>query len=203
MGAFKSILASGAKGAVRAIAVRAGTKIGSAAYGAYKSGNFKLPDVNMPNVLENLGVKLDTGAELKLPGGLEGYVSKPARDAISKIGLPTEINGVPLPGLPDYSSVAPQVENMFKSVGISTDKLGIRSVDEILKNTDLLKMEINVPAAARVINADNVPDINKMYDGFDVSFAQQAMTRAIDEIPNIPENINLDSVKSVDISKYW
>lgn len=161
------------KGAATTAAIRAGTSIGTNLAKNYFTGNMKMPDLNLGSA---------AGA-ISLPFGLDAYIAKPVRDAASKLNIqmPSSINGVSLPSLPDFSSVSGEVEGMLSNMNFSPEKLGLRSVSEILANPDINAMK-EVQWASPV-NLNDMPDVNKLMDGIDLT--------------NLGINVNsLDSIES-------
>jgi hypothetical protein len=112
--------------------------------------------------------------------------------SLTGVKLPSEIGGVPLPTLPDLSSMTSKVDEQLASLGISTKDLGIRDVSDILKepNIDSLK---NVQFESPV-DLNNMPDITKSLDGFQIGGVQGELDQMTKDVPGMDK---------IDLSKYF
>lgn len=169
------------------------------------SGELKMPSA-ATNALNKLGVGFE-GGELKLPYGLNSYIAKPVADMLSSVGakIPTSINGVPLPALPDISQAAGPITSALSSVGLDTDILGMRSISDILDYPDLTAV-INgkLPTSATVAT----PDINSIMKDFNPeqittdididSYVKDAESH-MSEFQQIANQSSMD----IDISKFF
>lgn len=150
------------------------------------SSGFKAPKVD---------IKMDSGG-LKLPYGLDSYISKPVKDVANKLNLsvPTEINGVKLPSMPDLTQVSGKVEGALSSMGLSTKLLGIRDINDILSNPDIVALK-NVDFASP-INLNNMPDVNTLMNKVDISVIENS----VNKVPDIESILNKPSL---DVSKFF
>lgn len=157
------------------------------------SDALKVPKIEMPNLENNMKLNIDPSA-VKLPAGVTNYISPLTSKLteITNVKLPSEINGVSLPTLPDLSSVSSEVDNALSKFGFDTDKLGIRSVGDILKEPDLSSLK-NVQFE-QPVDLNNLPDITSSLDDFDMSDTQSQIDSLTNSIPGM---------ESIDISKYF
>lgn len=146
--------------------------------------NAKVPELKVPEQIKSK-VKLGdtTLNSLKLPAGVTNYIPKVAMDYLGDIRLPSEIGGIPLPKLPDLSSVTSEIQGLLSGVGIDTNKLGIRDVSSILKEPNLSSLkDVNVPT----ISADGtIEDAIKAMDGFSVPGLSGDIKEASNYIPEL------------------
>ena len=181
MGKITSII----RGGMRAV------DIGRTVSSGLNAVGYDVPKLDVPEGLKSY--KPNFNAEsIKLPAGVDSYISPVVSKAISGFSLPTSIGGVSLPKMPDLSSVASEVDHKLSSLGFDTSKLGIRSVNDILANPDLSALK-NVEFASPV-DLNNMPDLSKAMDGFDLSEAQSQVDSIMNSIP---------SITGFDISKYF
>ena len=152
-----------------------------------------MPEMKMPDATKDWKLNLDPSV-IKPPAGMTNYFSPIAQKlaSLSGVKLPSEIGGVPLPTLPDLSSVSSKVDEFLSGFGFNTEKLGIRSVDDILKEPDLKSIS-NVPSL-NTVDPNNMPDITTAMDGFDIDGIQKEVN---DMTSNIP------GTDKIDISKYF
>lgn len=148
----------------------------------------------MPEKAKDMRINLDPSV-LKLPGGVDNYISPLASAALSKVSIPSSIGGVnlpQLPSMPDLSSVTNQVENGLGKFGFDTDKLGIRGISDILAAPDLksLKGVVNFTP----VDLENMPDLTKSLDGFNVDSIQNEIDNLTGKFPGM---------EKLDISKYF
>ena len=192
MGYVKDILKGGAASALNQIK---SYDIG----GTLKSGLSSAGlDVNMPKL--NLdttkidGKKIDL-SKIRLPGGATNYISPILSKTVPEFSVPSSINGVPipeLPKLPDLSSVSSQVDGYLSTHGFDTEKLGIRSVDDILEVPDLASLkgvQWDDPATFEI------PDLDSALNNFDMEEAQ----KKIDNLSSLTDS----QLENFDISKYF
>lgn len=153
--------------------------------------DLKIPDkIDMPDTIKNFKPNF-TVNELKLPAGIDSGLSPIAAKLASGIKLPSEIGGVPLPELPDLSSVTSEVNSFISGMGIDTNKLGIRSVDEILKEPDLSALkavQFETPKVA------DIPDLTASMEGLNIGDVQKQIDEITGEMPGM---------ESIDISQYF
>ena len=161
-----------------------------------KSTGIPIPEmhkIEMPEAAKNMKLDIDPSV-VKLPAGVTNYMSPLSSFAASLTGvkLPSEIGGVPLPTLPDLSSMTSKVDEQLASLGISTKDLGIRDVSDILKepNIDSLK---NVQFESPV-DLNNMPDITKSLDGFQIGGVQGELDQMTKDVPGMDK---------IDLSKYF
>lgn len=170
--------------------VDVGGKISSA---VNSSGiDFKMPDV--AGATKDWKLNVDTST-LKLPAGVSNYISPLASKAMEKVKLPTSISGLPipqLPTLPDLSSVTSQVEDALGSVNFNTEKLGIRSVSDILKAPDISSLYGG--GTQSPVDLNNMPDLTKALEGFNVDEIQSSIDKVTGKFPGM---------EKLDISKYF
>lgn len=174
MGYIKSVLKNGLSGSMNQIksydiSGKINSKIGSIGIDLSRLDVPKLNNMQFEN-------------NIKLPAGVDSYISPIASGALSKIPLPEGLGSIPLPEMPDLSSVSADIDNFVSGMGISTKDLGIRSVDDILKAPDLSSLkdvQWEYP-----VDVNNLPDLSHALDGF--------------EIPNISElkelGVNINSI---------
>ena len=153
--------------------------------------SFKMPDIDTSELTKNIkfGTKL---SDVKLPGGMTNYISPVVTKMFGNVKLPSEIGGISLPKLPDLSSVIPEVESFLSGIGFDTKALGIRSISDILKEPDLSSLK-NVQFDSR-IDMNNLPDMSKALDGFNIDSLQSDIDTLTSSIPEM---------KDIDISKYF
>lgn len=126
--------------------------------------------------------KLQFKGNLKLPNGVDSYISPIAAQALSHVGIPSQLaselnlGSITMPELPDISSVTADIESLAASMNFDTDKLGIRSVSEILEQPDLSALK-NV-SFEDPVDIDHLPDLSHALDGLDMSFS-------MDELKNL------------------
>lgn len=157
--------------------------------------NLQIPDkVEVPDTVKNFKPNWDVKS-IKLPAGVDSYLSPVASGLLSGVKLPAEIGGVKLPELPDLSSVSSKVDDYLSGMGLDTEKLGIRSVDEILKTPDLSALKgVGTVSTPDLSTAMQMPDLSSAMEGFDISSIQSQ----IDEITS-----TMPSMESIDISQYF
>lgn len=154
--------------------------------------DFQIPDkIDVPDSVKNFKPNF-TVNELKLPAGIDSGLSPIAAKLASGIKLPSEVGGVPLPELPDLSSVTSEVNSFISGMGIDTNKLGIRSVDEILKTPDFSALKSVQSAAPPTIT--ELPDLTSSMEDFNIGDVQSQ----IDDITG-----KMPSMESIDISQYF
>lgn len=131
-----------------------------------------MPKLKVPDEVKNWKFDPDVNA-IKLPAGVDTYISPIAAKAISGFEIPKELGGIPLPELPELpklSSVIPEVESFFSGLGFNANDLGIRDIETILQNPDLSSLksvQFEVP-----VDINNMPDINSAFDEVDLSGIQ-------------------------------
>lgn len=192
MGTITSLLKGGATSAMNQIKNSVSVdKINSQLSAAGSS--LQIPKVDMPESVKNVKLNIDPSI-LQLPAGIDNYISPLASAAINASGfkLPSEINGVKLPQMPDLSSVSSEVDNVLSGIGLDTNKLGIRSVDDILETPDLSALK-SVDFASPV-DLNNMPDLTKVMDGVNIDGIQGEINNLTKDIPGMD---------SIDISKYF
>lgn len=170
----------------------------NSALGTTNITNFKMPNLDTSELTK--GMKFDTKlSDVKLPGGMTNYLPPVVSKIFGEVKLPSEIGGVPLPQLPDLSSVTDEVESFLSGIGFNTNTLGIRSITDILKEPDLSSLK-NVQFDTRsntdvnVSSLDDIPDISSLLNGFDVSGLQGDINQLTTEVPEMND---------FDISKYF
>ncbi len=192
MSYVKDILKGGAASALNQIK---SYDIGGALKNSLSSAgiNVDMPKLNLDTTKID-GKKIDL-SKIQLPGGAENYISPITSKALSVVSVPSSINGVPipeLPKLPDLSSVSSQVDGYLLSHGLDTEKLGIRSVDDILETPDLASLKSvqwDSPATFDLL------DLDSAIDKFDMAEAQ----KKIDSLSSLTDG----KLKNFDISKYF
>lgn len=191
MGKITNFLKGGATDIVsQAKSIDVSSQINSA-LSATNITNFKMPQIDTSGLTN--GIKFDTKlSDVKLPGGMTNYMSPVVTKLFGNIKLPSEIGGVSLPKLPDLSSVIPEVESFLSGIGFDTKSLGLRSISDILKEPDLSSLK-DVKFDSR-IDMDNLPDMSKALDGFDIGGLQSDIDTLTSSIPEM---------KDIDISKYF
>ena len=196
MGVLKSIAIGGAKTALRS-AASAGTNY---AIDSALSGNLKMPDVKMPDIAGKLNIKIDK-SNLSLPSGVENYLSPPIKDAISKVGLPSSINGVSLPSFPDLTSVIPKIESAISSIGLTPEALGISDITNLLKGNSITAlMGGKMPSMSF-----DVPDVNSVINDVDISSFESSISSYESEGMSLEELERLSSagMSLEEVSKYF
>lgn len=153
--------------------------------------NMKMPDkVELPDALKNFKPNFGVN-DLKIPPMLSGGLSPIASKLMSGVKLPSEIGGVSLPELPDLSSVTSEINGFMSSIGIDTNKLGIRSVEDILKTPEIA-FDLNSVALTPTI--PELPDFSSSLDGFDIGELQNQVDGITGKVPNM---------ERIDISQYF
>ncbi len=85
-----------------------------------------------------------------------------------------------------------KVDEYLSGFGFDAEKLGIRSVSDILKEPDLSALkDVNW---ASPVTIDTIPDLTKSMDAFDINSVQSQIDQVTSKIPD---------VDSIDISKYF
>ena len=160
---------------------------------AMNMAGIDIPKVEMPEATKEWKLDIDPTV-IKPPAGMTDYFSPIAKKLTSLTGfkLPSEIGGVPLPTLPDLSSVSSKVDEYLSSFGLDTKKLGLGSVDDILKEPDL-KSIAKVPTYGGV-DMNNLPDVNSAMDGINFDSVQKEIDEMTGSIPG---------AEKIDISKYF
>lgn len=153
--------------------------------------NLQLPKVEMPEAAKNFKMNIDPSV-IKLPAGVDSYISPLASGILSNLKLPSELGNIPLPTMPDLSSVTSKVDEYLSGFGFSTEKLGIRSVSDILKEPDISSLK-NVEWASPV-TIDNIPDLTKSMDAFDIDSLQSQINGITGQMPEMD---------NIDLSKYF
>ena len=156
-----------------------------------KSVGVDIPKPQMPEAIKNWEPKFDTKV-IKLPAGVNSYISPLAQGLLSNIKLPEGIGGLSLPQLPDLSSVTSKIEESMSSMGLDTSKIGMNSVEDILKEPDLSSL-YSVPSTL-TFDVNNMPDPNSIMSEFDISGTQAQINEMSSKVPGI---------ESIDISKYF
>lgn len=151
----------------------------------------EVPKFEMPDAAKNMKLNLDPSI-IKLPAGIDSYISPLASKAMEGVKLPSEFNGIPIPEMPDLSSVSSEVNNYMSGIGLDTDKLGIRNVGDILKEPDLSSLK-SVQFESPV-DLNNLPDLSTVMDDFDLSEAQK-------QINDITSKSSI--IDNIDISKFF
>lgn len=171
------------------------------------SVGFSLPKIEVPEKFKDLKSNVDLGRidtsllftdatkSVKTFAGMDTFLS-PVTSMLAKgIDIPTEIGGVKLPTLPtlpDLSSATDGINEIMSSMNIDTNKLGIRSVSDILKAPDLTSLadvEFDYP-----VDLNNMPDLTKSLGDFDVDGVKDSFNTIEGEIPDLD---------GFDISKYF
>ena len=168
-----------------------GSKIESAA--SSLGVNVKVPDLGKP--LEGVNIKLDGPAlnEIKMPAGMTNYIPPAVTKLVGDVKLPSEIGNLKLPSmdsLPELSSVSSELQGALSNVGINLKDLGIRDVDSILEEPNLVELS-KVPTFSSY-NPDNVKDIMESSKDIDISGIQA-------DLANFSSAMSAD----IDISKYF
>jgi hypothetical protein len=188
MGFLKSTIKSGANNAINQIKnVDMGTKLNS----ALGSMGLEMPKLDVPDVAKNMKLNIDPSA-IKMPAGMDSYISPIASKLMSGVKLPSEIGGVPLPQMPDLSSVSSEVDGYLSGMGLDTNKLGIRSVGEILKTPNL--SELKQVQFESPVDMNNLPDLTSSLDDFSLEGTQSEIDKFTNQFPG---------VDSFDVSKYF
>ena len=172
MGYIKSVLKNGLSGSMNQIksydiSGKINSKIGSMGIDLSRMDVPKLNNMKFEN-------------NIKLPAGVDSYISPIASTALSKVSLPAGLGSIPIPQMPDLSSVSADVDNFVSGMGINTKDLGIRSVSDILKEPDLSALK-SVQFESPV-DVNNLPDLSHALDGFELP--------NIDELKSLGVNIN-------------
>lgn len=151
-----------------------------------------IPKTEIPDAIKNFKPNYAI-TDLNLPvANISSYISPVASGILSGIELPSELGGIPLPEMPDLSSVTEEVNGYISGFGIDTNALGIRSVSDILKNPDLT--ELKDVTFEDPVDLDNMPDLTKSLDAFNISEAQKDIDSLTSKIPGI---------ESLDLSQYF
>lgn len=158
---------------------------------ALDSFGIEMPKLSMPEAAKEMKLDLDPSV-IKMPAGVDNYISPIAAKLTSGVKLPSELGGIPLPQMPDLSSVSSEVDGYLSGMGLDTNKLGIRSVSDILKEPDLSSLK-QVQFESPV-DLDNMPDITKSLDDFNMQETQSEIDKFTSQIPG---------AGSFDISKYF
>ncbi len=153
--------------------------------------DMQLPKVDLSEATKDWEFKFDPGI-VKLPAGIDNYISPLAKQGLSAIKLPSELGNIPLPTMPDLSSVSSKIDESLAGLGIDTQKLGIRSVNDILKEPDLSALK--KVDFAQPVDLDNMPDLTKSLDGFDIGGLQSQIDGLMSTDPSLPD---------IDISQYF
>lgn len=192
MGTITSLLKGGATSAMNQIKNSVSVDKINSQLSAAGSG-LQIPKVDMPESVKNMKLNIDPSI-LQLPAGIDSYISPLASAAINASGLklPSEINGVKLPQMPDLSSVSSEVNNALSGLGLDTNKLGIRSVDDILATPDLSALK-SVDFTSPV-DLNSMPDLTTAMDSVDIDGIQGEINNLTKDIPGMD---------SIDISKYF
>lgn len=154
--------------------------------------NIQMPKFQMPEAAKQLKLDIDPSI-MKLPAGVTNRISPVAMQAASLAGvkLPSEIGGVSLPQMPDLSSMTSKVEESLSGIGFDTDKLGIRSISDILKEPDLSSLaNVKFETPPKV----DIPDVTKAFDSFDMSGIQGDIDSMTEGIPGVDK---------IDVTKYF
>ena len=190
MGTVSSILKSGlnsAKSQFKSYDVEG--QINSAL--SVAGSDLNIPKPKMPEAMKNMKLNIDPSV-VKLPAGVDSYISPFASKLISNMKLPSEINGVQIPQMPDLSSVSLKVDEYLSGFGLDTNKLGIRSVNDILKEPDLSSLK-SVQFESP-IDLNNMPDLTKSLDSFDMGGLQGQINELTNGIPGMDK---------LDLSQYF
>lgn len=155
--------------------------------------NIDLPDLGIAEATKDWKLDIDPSV-VKLPAGVSSYISPLAKQFAAGTGLklPSEINGVKLPEMPDLSSVTSKVDEFISGMGIDTEKLGIRSVSDILAEPDLSALksvEFSQP-----VDLNNMPDLTTVMDGFELGGLQS-------DIDSLTSGVK--GMGNFDISQYF
>ncbi len=155
------------------------------------TSDLDLPKINVPDTVKGLKFNIDPSI-VKLPAGVDTYMSPVLSGILSHVKLPAELGNIPLPTMPDLSSVSSKVDEYLSGFGLDTEKLGIRSVSDILKEPDLSALkDVNW---ASPVTIDTIPDLTKSMDAFDINSVQSQIDQVTSKIPD---------VDNIDISKYF
>ena len=162
--------------------------------------DLQIPDLEVPEQIKNFKPNFNT-KDLKLPAGLGTYLSPIESTILNNVKLPAEIGGVKLPELPDLSSVTSKVDEYLSGMGFDTEKLGIRSVEDILKTPDL--SALNGGSLANLTNITSLPDITNSFDMNSItsatdSFDMGSLQSQIDEMTK-----DMPGMESIDLSQYF
>ncbi len=161
---------------------------------AVESAGINIPEVEMPEATKNIKLNIDPSV-VKPPAGLTNRISPLVQKAASLTGvkLPSEIGGVELPTMPDLSSVTSKVDEGLSKLGFDTNALGIRSVDDILKNPDFSSL-YSVPSISSTPSVD-IPDVSdSIGDSIDMESLQSEIDKMYSDYPGM---------EKIDISKYF
>lgn len=191
MSLAKSILRAGVSSAIGHVASYGAGKVIESSFGSMKGF---LPKVEMPDAIKNANLKFDTSA-IKLPAGVDSYISPILSGFLSNVNFPSEVNGVPIPKLPDFSSVSSDLNKYLTGVGFDTNKLGIRSVDDILQSPDisaLKSVQFESP-----VDPSKIPSLSDPMGAFDLSSIQNEIGSVTSSLPDI------DDLSKVDVSKFF
>ncbi|MBO7452218.1 MAG: hypothetical protein J6U54_17970 [Clostridiales bacterium] len=190
MGLVKKLVKTGASAAldnVKSAAISSAMNSNLASQGIDKVRSMVAGQAQVPKI--NVG-------DIKMPAGVDKYISPVADKVASHINIPTSFNGVSLPKipeLPDLSSVSSEVGSKLSSIGLDTDKLGIRSVDDILKNPDISALKASdLGHTPKVI--DDFGDVTKAMDQFDINAVQDQINGMTSKFPG---------VEKMDLTKYF
>ena len=191
MGYITNLLKGGANSALNSL--KNYDAVGKINSGLSTAGlDFEIPKkVELPETTKDWKLNIDPSV-VKLPAGVDSYISPVLKKVGANVKLPSEIEGAPIPEMPDLSSVSAEVDNYLSGIGFDTNKLGIPSVSDILETPNLsaLKKVEFEP----LVDTNNMPDITSIMDDFDLSEAQQSIDTITSSLP---------SMKSIDISKYF
>ena len=190
MGSITNLIKSGAS---KSLSQFKNYDVGGKVDKALNSAGIELPEVEMPDVAKEMKLNIDPSV-IKPPEGLTNRISPLAQKAASLSGvkLPSEIGRVKLPTMPDLSSVSSKVDEGLSKFGFDTEKLGIRSVEDILKEPDFSSL-YSVPSVNSTPNVD-IPDVSKSLDEFDMGSIQSEIDKMSADFPG---------VDSIDLSKYF
>lgn len=192
MGSIKNMLKTGASQSLNQIKNYDIGKDLKSAQSMVGLDNVQLPKFEMPEAAKQMKLDVDPSI-MKLPAGVTNRISPVAMKAASLAGvkLPSEIGGVPLPQMPDLSSMSSKVEESLSGFGFDTGKLGIRSVSDILKEPDLSSLaNVKFETPPKV----DMPDITSAFDSFSMDGIQSEIDSMTAGIPG---------VDSINVSKYF
>lgn len=188
MGGITSILKAGANNAMNTVkSYDYKGHINS----ALSMAGVDMPKLEVPDAVKNWNFNIDPSI-IKLPTGVDNYISPVASTLLSHVNLPSELGSIPLPSLPDYSSVTSQVEGYLSGMGFSTSALGIRSIEDILKEPDITSLK--AVQFASPVDLNNMPDITTIMDDVDIGGIQSQIDNVTQDFPQ---------VGNFDISKYF
>lgn len=178
MGYMKSVLKGGLSSAMGQIK---SYDISSKVNSQLSSVGVKVPNIGLSDSVKNLKFDIDPSI-LKLPAGVENYISPIANGVLSNVKVPEELGklGIPLPEMPDLSSVTSDVDKFMSGMGIDTNKLGIRSVSDILKEPDLSALK--QVQFESTVDLNNMPDLSHALDDFQMP--------NIDELKQLGVDVN-------------